>query len=550
MKTDRLITNIIDQVKEAQLKLGYVKETVRLYYPLASLNTLLDTWYTDPAQMTEALEDAGISGRLPGEIAFGHHKDRIEVRISPETAEYIHRETPEPEFLKALIRLFSDHHAPAREDLLGLFTSFSEDAVYEPMPESADFDYVLYFPDKQPDEYYYCIKEEMGHTIYHRFMKEDYDAFREDYLRCYAKISLPAIAHNIDEVRRHLSDDTKILAVVKANAYGHGAVKVSRMLENRVDYFAVATIEEALTLREHAIRTPILILGYTSPRQYGRLVAADVTQTIYDTETAAALNETAGLLHKRAKIHIALDTGMTRIGFQITETSADQIAAICRLPHLEAEGIFTHFSCADQFDQTFSYDQKEKFDRMIACLEERGVQIPLKHIGNSAGIMELPDCHYNMVRSGIVTYGLYPSEEVHKEVLDLIPAMEWKCHVIHVKEVEAGRHVSYGGTFVTSRPLTRIATISAGYADGYPRALSSKGQVLIRGKRAPILGRVCMDQIMVDVTDIPDVQVEDEVTLIGRDGDACISVEEVADPAGRFNYEMICLLSERVPRLY
>ena len=371
-----------------------------------------------------------------------------------------------------------------------------------------------------------------------------------DYLRCWAEISLSAIGHNIEEVRKRLAPGVRLLAVIKADAYGHGAVRVGKYLEDRVNYFAVATLEEAVELRENGIRLPILILGYTSPSQYEDLVAFDITQTIYSRETAELLNREAANQGKRAGIHIALDTGMTRIGFQVTEEDADVIADIGRLPHLKMEGLFTHFACADQKDKTYCSGQLEKFNRMVRMLEEREVEIPLKHVCNSAGIMEFDDFRYDMVRSGIVTYGLYPSEEVRKERLDLIPALEWKSRVIHVKEVGNGLGVSYGATYVTHEGRTRIATVSAGYADGYPRALSSKGRVLIHGQYAPILGRVCMDQFMVDVSGIPDVRVEDVVTLVGRDGENSISIEEIADPAARFNYEMACGISRRVTRVY
>ncbi len=371
-----------------------------------------------------------------------------------------------------------------------------------------------------------------------------------DYLRCWAEISLSAIGHNIEEVRKRLAPGVRLLAVIKADAYGHGAVRVGKYLEDRVNYFAVATLEEAVELRENGIRLPILILGYTSPSQYEDLVAFDITQTIYSRETAELLNREAANQGKRAGIHIALDTGMTRIGFQVTEEDADVIADIGRLPHLKMEGLFTHFACADQKDKTYCSGQLEKFNRMVRMLEERKVEIPLKHVCNSAGIMEFDDFRYDMVRSGIVTYGMYPSEEVRKERLDLIPALEWKSRVIHVKEVGNGLGVSYGATYVTHEGRTRIATVSAGYADGYPRALSSKGRVLIHGQYAPILGRVCMDQFMVDVSGIPDVRVEDVVTLVGRDGENSISIEEIADPAARFNYEMACGISRRVTRVY
>lgn len=370
------------------------------------------------------------------------------------------------------------------------------------------------------------------------------------YLRCYAEISLEAIGHNIREVKKRLPEGVKLLGVVKANAYGHGAVPVASYLENQVDYFATATIEEAVELRENGISAPILILGYVSPSQYGDLVEYDITQTIDSYAQALALEKEAARQNRKAKAHLAVDTGMTRIGFQVTEHDADEAAKIADLPHIELEGMFTHFSCADQEDKTYCSMQMEKYDKMTALLAERGVTIPLRHICNSAGIMEFDDHRFEMVRSGIITYGIYPSEEVKKERLDLIPALSWKSHVIHVKEVGPGIGVSYGATYVTEKPMTRIATVSAGYADGYPRALSNQGCVLIHGKKAPILGRICMDQMMVDVTDIPDVQVEDVVTLVGTDGDETITIEEIANPAARFDYEMLCDISSRVTRVY
>lgn len=370
------------------------------------------------------------------------------------------------------------------------------------------------------------------------------------YLRCYVEISLEAIGHNIREVKKRLPEGVKLLGVVKANAYGHGAVPVASYLENQVDYFATATIEEAVELRENGISAPILILGYVSPSQYGDLVEYDITQTIDSYAQALALEKEAARQNRKAKAHLAVDTGMTRIGFQVTEHDADEAAKIADLPHIELEGMFTHFSCADQEDKTYCSMQMEKYDKMTALLAERGVTIPLRHICNSAGIMEFDDHRFEMVRSGIITYGIYPSEEVKKERLDLIPALSWKSHVIHVKKVGPGIGVSYGATYVTEKPMTRIATVSAGYADGYPRALSNQGCVLIHGKKAPIIGRICMDQMMVDVTDIPDVQVEDVVTLVGTDGDETITIEEIANPAARFDYEMLCDISSRVTRVY
>ena len=368
------------------------------------------------------------------------------------------------------------------------------------------------------------------------------------YLRCYAEISLEAIGHNIREVKKRLPEGVKLLGVVKANAYGHGAVPVASYLENQVDYFATATIEEAVELRENGISAPILILGYVSPSQYGDLVEYDITQTIDSYAQALALEKEAARQNRKAKAHLAVDTGMTRIGFQVTEHDADEAAKIADLPHIELEGMFTHFSCADQEDKTYCSMQMEKYDKMTALLAERGVTIPLRHICNSAGIMEFDDHRFEMVRSGIITYGIYPSEKVKKERLDLIPALSWKSHVIHVKEVGPGIGVSYGATYVTEKPMTRIATVSAGYADGYPRALSNQGCVLIHGKKAPIIGRICMDQMMVDVTDVPEVREDDEAILWG--GTVSDTAETIARKTDTIPYEVLCGVSRRVPRVY
>ena len=371
----------------------------------------------------------------------------------------------------------------------------------------------------------------------------------EKYLRAYAEVDLEAIGHNIAGVRKIVGNDVKICAVIKADAYGHGAVAVGRYLESAVEYFAVATVDEAVELREAGIKLPIIILSYVSPNRYDEVVKYDVTQTVYSYETAELLSKAAKAQGKTAKAHVALDTGMSRIGFMVNEQSADDIQKISLLPRLELEGMFTHFSCADMYDKAYSRAQMEKYDRMCDMLDERNVVIPIKHMCNSAGIMEFDSHRFQMVRSGIITYGLYPSEEVDKNALDLRPAMSFRSHVVNVHTVPAGVGVSYGATFVTKQP-TRIATVSVGYADGYPRALSNKGRVLIHGQFAPVLGRVCMDQIMVDISHIDNVQIEDVVTLFGRDGDNFIPVEEPADMSASFNYEFVCGLSRRVTRVY
>ena len=316
-----------------------------------------------------------------------------------------------------------------------------------------------------------------------------------------------------------------------------------------VDGFAVAIIEEGIALRKQGITKPILILGYTSEYQYASLIQHEIEQTVFSYEMAEAISKFAVTMKKEARIHIKVDTGMNRIGFKPTEESVGQVQRIQKLPNIKIQGIFTHFACADEEDKTSARYQKELFDQFVSKIEEKGIEIPVKHVSNSAAIMDLRECRMDMVRSGIITYGLYPSEEVDKSAIDLKPALSLISHVIHVKEVGPGEGVSYGSTFVTDRK-TRIATIPVGYADGYPRALSSRGRVIIRGQYAPIIGRICMDQFMVDVTDIEGVSVMDRVTLVGTEGDKNISVEEAADLAGSFNYEFVCGIGKRVPRVY
>lgn len=370
----------------------------------------------------------------------------------------------------------------------------------------------------------------------------------EKYYRSFVTIDLSAVRHNLTESKKRIGS-RKLLAVVKTDAYGHGAVRVSRAVEDIVDYFAVACLSEAVELREGGVRKPILILGYTSPKEYGELLAYNITPTIYTVDAAEKLSEIALLLGTKAKIHIAVDTGMGRIGFQPTEGDADAVKKISELPGIVIEGMFTHFSKADETDKYYTKEQITHFDCFSEMLQKRGVTIPIRHVSNSAAIMDIPEAGYDMVRSGIITYGLLPSDEVNKDSMDLKPVMEWKAHVIHVKTLPAGCGISYGATYVTDRER-KIATVSVGYGDGYPRSLSGKGRVLIHGQSAPILGRVCMDQMMVDVSDIPDVAPEDIVTLFGRDGDAFLSAEEVAEVSGRFNYELVCDISMRVSKIF
>ncbi|MBQ8914125.1 MAG: alanine racemase [Lachnospiraceae bacterium] len=371
---------------------------------------------------------------------------------------------------------------------------------------------------------------------------------KEGYNRIYAGINIDNLRYNVKTMKSLVKPDMKVLLEIKADAYGHGSVEVAKRTLDIADYFGVATIDEAVELRNAGIDTPILIIGYTDRDNYDKLIAYNITQAVYDVEECRILSELALSKGKKAKVHIKVDTGMSRIGFLTDDNGVNEAAKLKELEGLDIEGIFTHYAKADEFDKTAALGQKEKFKWFIDELEKKGMRFAIKHIDNSAGTMELKDNEFDMIRLGIVTYGLYPSDEVDKSVI-IKPVMSLVAHIAHIKTLPAGVGVSYGWTFVTDKE-TRIATVTVGYADGYPRAQSGRGRVIIHGKYAPILGRVCMDQIMVDVTDIPEAKLRDEVILIGSSEDACITVEEVAEPAASFNYELVCNIARRVPRVY
>ena len=369
--------------------------------------------------------------------------------------------------------------------------------------------------------------------------------------RVYATVNLDAIVKNLENMKKNIQEDTKIIAVLKADGYGHGAVPIAKHIEH-LPYLwgiAVATVEEGMILRKNGITKPILILGYTFSDDYDTIIEQEMRPAVFTLKMARELSKAAVRLKKPAKIHIKIDTGMSRIGYRNLEQAVPEILEISALEGIEIEGIFTHFARADETDPAPAYQQMETFEQFIHALEEKGLSISVKHCSNSAGILRMKEANMNVVRAGIILYGLYPSDEVEKDLVPLEPAMELKSHIVYIKTLEPGVAVSYGGTYVTSRP-TRVATIPVGYADGYCRGLSNKGFVLIHGKKAPILGRICMDQFMVDVTDIPEAQEADEVTLLGRDQKEQITMEELGNLSGRFNYEFACCISRRVPRIY
>lgn len=374
----------------------------------------------------------------------------------------------------------------------------------------------------------------------------------ESYQRVWAEVDLDAIWENMVHMKENIAEKTKILAVIKTDGYGHGGVPIAKMLE-QLDFmfgYAAATYEEAHVLREAGVKKPILILGYTFPYCYEELIREEIRPAVYRRDTVEELVAAAANVGQKAKVHIKVDTGMGRIGITPDEEGLEFVRFLMGHPELEVEGIFTHFAKSDEEDKTSANHQLALFQNFIDRIQtELGLTIPVKHCSNSAAILEMPQANMDMVRAGITTYGLYPSKEVSKDIVPLRAAMSLYSHIVYCKTIHAGQSVSYGGLF-TAQKDTRVATIPVGYGDGYPRSLSGKGYVLIRGKKAPILGRVCMDQFMVDISEIPGVMEGDKVTLLGVDGTERITAEELGELSGRFNYEFVCDLGKRIPRVY
>lgn len=368
--------------------------------------------------------------------------------------------------------------------------------------------------------------------------------------RITAYIHMNAIADNFEKIRSKIDKDTSVIVVVKADGYGHGAVPIAQMAES-YDYiwgYAVASVAEGMQLREAGVKKPVLVLGYSFEEDYETMIQNEIRPTLFTVEMAQSFACAAQGCGKQVPVHLAVDTGMSRIGVQDTEEGLRIAEQISKMSPLWIEGVFTHFARADELDKSNAREQAKRFSDFCDELNRRGINGFARHCANSAGIMELADLHMDAVRAGIIIYGIYPSDEMDREAFLLRPAMELKSHVIHVKTIPAGTPVSYGGTFVAEQDMT-VATIPVGYADGYPRSLSNVGSVLINGKRARILGRVCMDQFMADVTGLP-VSVLDEVTLLGTDGEDEITIDELAELSGRFPYEFVCDIEKRVPRVY
>lgn len=374
---------------------------------------------------------------------------------------------------------------------------------------------------------------------------------KKDMLRhTWAEVYLDNIAHNVREIRRVTDKKAQVLAVVKADGYGHGAVHIAKTaLENRADRLAVAILAEGLKLRGAGIKEPILILGHTPESQLKTAIRNNIALTVYSLEGAEAASEAAKEEGLKAKIHIKLDTGMGRLGFLPVEESIPDIIKIFKLSNVNVEGLYTHFATADNKDKAYTKQQFQRYMWVCDRLEEEGIDLPIRHTANSAAIIDLPETHLDMVRAGLIIYGMFPSNDVQKKNISLKPVMALKTKISHLKELPSGYSISYGATFTTNHN-TIIATIPIGYADGYSRLLANKGEVLVRGQRAPIVGRICMDQCMIDVTHVDGVSVGDEVVLFGEQGGDSISQEDVAKIIGTINYEVVCMVSKRVPRVY
>lgn len=371
----------------------------------------------------------------------------------------------------------------------------------------------------------------------------------KQYKRVYATVDLDAIRQNMEAMKANIAKGTMICGVVKSDGYGHGSVPVAKAVEDLVWGYAVAAVEEGWVLRDHHITKPILVLGYVPGEEFESLVEQEIRYTVSEWKEVEILSKIAQKLGKNAYVHIKMDTGMGRIGLRSAEEILTLAQKIENLPNIVIEGIFTHMATADMADKTKAKEQIQMFKEMLQLLENNGIYIPIRHCSNSAGIIDLKEANIDMVRAGIALYGLYPSAEVNKENVCLTPALELKSIVSYLKTVPKGSPIGYGATFVTQKE-TKVATVSIGYGDGYPRALSNKGYALVRGKKAPIIGRICMDQFMMDVSDIPEIQQGDTVTLIGKDQNEQITVEELAELAGTFNYEFVCDLGKRIPRVY
>lgn len=365
----------------------------------------------------------------------------------------------------------------------------------------------------------------------------------------WAEVDLDKLAYNMREIRR-LANSKEIIAIIKADGYGHGALDIApTLLENGATRVGVAVLNEAVELRRGGIECPIMVLGFTPPSLIDTLLRYDIEQTVYSYDLAKSISDMAKKKNKVAKIHIALDTGMGRIGFLCSDESVEEVYRISRLPNVVIEGLFSHFSSADEREKSYTKSQFDKFNTFYDKLMERNININMRHIANSAAIIDFPKSHFEAVRPGIILYGYYPSQDIFKDKINLKPVMSLKTNIVHIKKLPAGEYISYGRKFRTSRE-SMIATLPVGYADGYTRLLFNKAKVIVNRSFAPVIGRICMDQCMIDVTEVKDVKIGDEVILMGEQDSLKFTADDIADLIGTINYEVTCMISKRVPRVY
>lgn len=375
--------------------------------------------------------------------------------------------------------------------------------------------------------------------------------YKEALRPVWAEINLSNLDYNIKNIKAKIGD-REMIGVIKADAYGHGSVKVAEVLrENGCKTFAIATLQEAVTLREAGAKEEIIMLGLTPDMYADTIVNYDITPVVCDFANAKAFSDAAAKAEKTVSGLIAVDTGMGRIGYLADELeyAVEDVKKIAALPNFKIKGMFSHMSTADAFDKTYSHQQEAKYNKFYEALTAAGIEIPFRTLANSASIMELPTVYFDACRPGIILYGCYPSDEVDVNQLSIKPVMSVKANIVHLKDVPAGFSVGYGRRYISEKP-SKIATIALGYADGYPRPYSSQAKVIVNGVIAPIAGNICMDQCMIDVTDVPDVKVGDEVIVMGTDGKNTILADDIAKATGTINYEITCAFGQRLPKVY
>ena len=374
--------------------------------------------------------------------------------------------------------------------------------------------------------------------------------FLSDVRPTYVEINLDNLAHNFREIEKIVKKDTIVMPVIKANGYGHGSIELAKLYKSiGAKRFAVSLLSEGIELSKAGIKEPILILNYTPSSQMEQVVEHNLIQTIYRLEDAIILSEKAQQKDRNVKIHIKVDTGMSRLGFLPEDDSIEEILKIIQLKNIEVEGIYTHFAKADEVDKTFTKTQYNRFQWVVEALEKKGEDIPIKHVSNSAAIIDIPEYNLDIVRPGIILYGYYPSDEVMKEKIDLKPAMTLKSLISNIKTLPKETGISYGHLFTTEKE-SKIATVPIGYADGYTRMLTGKGDAYVGDRRVPIAGKICMDQLMLDITGLDDIKIGEEVVFFGVGNPDYPSVDEVAKKLGTINYEIICMMGRRLPRVY